>query len=206
MESRLQELATAKGYEVERLGGKDGLCEFISGKTGDEYVSEGVPIIKVRNVTGEGIDWNTDFVLRSFYEGRQSSHLHVNDVLVTTTGLGTIGRVDLLETDTCMTDGHVTSLRLRMPNRITPDFLVHYLRSPLGQMQMQRYTVGCTGQTELNDGDLEQLKVIFPPDRDEQNDVLGEAKRYEDAARKAREEHQRNRELSLTEFERLLGL
>ena len=206
MESRLQELAVSKGYEVQSLGNDEGLCEFVKGKTGDEYVSEGVPIIKVRNVTGEGIDWNTDFVLRSFYESRPSSHLQVNDVLVTTTGLGTIGRVDLLETDNCMTDGHVTSLRLKTPNRITPDFLVHYLRSPLGQMQMQRYTVGCTGQTELNDTDLALLKVIYPLDGDEQNVVLGEAKRYEEAARTAREEHQRNRELSLTEFERLLGL
>ncbi len=120
--------------------------------------------------------------------------------------LGTIGRVDLLTTSDCMSDGHVTTLRLNSPQRISPDFLVHYLRSPLGQMQMERYTVGCTGQTELNDGDLAKVNVIYPPGANEQRTVLIEAKRYEDAARQARLEHLRNRELSLTEFERLLGL
>ncbi len=88
MESRLQDIAANKGYEVRPLGGEHGLCDFIKGKGGDEYVSEGVPIIKVRNVTGEGINWDTDFVLRSFYESRPSSHLQAQDVLVTTTGFG----------------------------------------------------------------------------------------------------------------------
>lgn len=212
MERRLQEIAAAKGYEVHSLGGQDGLCDFISGRVGEEYVSEGVPIIKVRNVTGEGINWSADFVLRSFYQNNPASHLQAEDVLVTTTGLGTIGRVDLLEVDDlerngpCMTDGHVTTLRLKIPRRISPDFLVHYLRSPLGQMQMERYTVGCTGQTELNDSDLAKVQVIYPNDPEEQTAVLSEAKRYEEAARRAREDHQRNRSLSRTEFERLLGL
>jgi hypothetical protein len=105
-----------------------------------------------------------------------------------------------------MTDGHVTTLRLKDPKRISSDFLVHYLRSPLGQMQMERYTVGCTGQTELNDPDLTKVKVIYPAKAEEQTEVLREAKKYEEAARRAREEHQKNRDLSRTEFERLLGL
>jgi type I restriction enzyme M protein len=207
MNRRLQDIAKAKHYVVQELGGASGLCDFIGGKGGEEYVSEGVPILKVRNVTGEGVNWNTDFVLRTFFEANAKSHLQPDDVLVTATGLGTIGRVDLLETnEPCMTDGHVTTLRLGEPRKITADFLVHYLRSPLGQMQMERYTVGCTGQTELNDPDLAKVKVIYPTTPIEQTAVLSEAKRYEEAAKRAREEHLRNRALSRTEFERLLGL
>jgi type I restriction enzyme M protein len=207
MEKRLQSIAKEKGYIVQTLGGQSGLCELIRGKSAEEYVSQGVPIVKVRNVTGEGIDWDTDFVLKLSYDNSPRSHLHKGDVLVTTTGLGTIGRIDLLETgQPCLTDAHVTNLRLRSPRKISPDFLVHYLRSPLGQMQMERYTVGCTGQTELNDSDLARVKVIYPADPGDQETVLSEAKRYEEAAKAAREEHQRNRSLSRTEFERLLGL
>jgi type I restriction-modification system DNA methylase subunit len=207
MDRRLQQIVTAKGYLVCPLGGSNGLCKFVGGKTGDEYVSAGIPILKVRNITGEDIDWNTDFVLQLFYSEHPESHLQRGDVLITTTGLGTIGRIDLLETDDpCMADGHVTALRLIAPRQMDPDFLVHYLRSPLGQMQMDRYTVGCTGQTELNDSDLAQLQVIFPALADEQDAVLIEAKRYEDAANRARDEQQKNRTLSRTEFERLLGL
>lgn len=207
MEKRLLSIAQEKGYIVQPLSGADGLCDFVRGKTGEEYVSEGVPIIKVRNVTGEGIDWNTDFVLRVFYDRLKSSHLRKGDVLVTTTGLGTIGRVDLLEEGgPCMTDGHITGLRLKTPQRISPDFLVHYLRSPLGQMQMDRFTVGCTGQTELNDSDLARVKVIYPETFNEQEIVLGEAKRYEQIAMIARADYRKNRAMSRTEFERLLGL
>lgn len=207
MERRLRQITEEKGYLVQALGGPNGLCTFIGGKTGDEYVSEGVPILKVRNVTGEGINWNTDFVLPSFYEANPASHLRSDDVLVTATGLGTIGRVDLFNSDDpCMTDGHIAILRLKIPRRMDPDFLVHYLRSPLGQMQIDRYTVGCTGQTELNDSDFVQLKVIFPEQPVEQEAVLSEAKRHEETANLHREEQQRYRTLSRTEFERLLGL
>ncbi len=207
MDKRLRKIAATKGYVIQELGGDSGLCDFVGGKGGEEYVSDGVPILKVRNVTGEGINWNTDFLLRSFFEANTKSHLRQGDVLVTTTGLGTIGRVDLFDvSDPCMTDGHVTALRLCEPRKMSADFLVHYLRSPLGQMQMERYTVGCTGQTELNDPDLKKVKVIYPTTAKEQTAVLSEAKRYEDAARRAREEHLKNRALSRTEFERLLGL
>jgi hypothetical protein len=207
MDGRLQQIIKDKGYGVEPLGGESGLCDFISGKSGEEYVSQGIPILKVRNITGEGINWNTDFVLRTFYEARPKSSLLPDDVLVTTTGLGTIGRIDLLETgEPCMTDAHIVGLRLREPRIITPDFLVHYLRSPLGQMQMERYTVGCTGQLELNGTDLAKVMVAFPPRAHEQSAVLREAKRFEEAARRAREDHLKNRSLAKTEFERLLGL
>jgi hypothetical protein len=207
MEARLDKLATEKGYTVQTLGGQGGLCDFVTGKGASEYVSEGIPILKVRNVTGQGINWNSDFVLRSFYEQNRKSALLPDDVLVTTTGLGTIGRVGILESDqSCMTDGHVTTLRLRDPSKMNADYLVHYLRSPLGQMQMERYTVGCTGQTELNDPDLARVKVAYPANAREQAVILSGAKRHEEAARRAREEHLRNLVLSRTEFERLLGL
>ena len=160
MDSRLQQLVNARGYAVLTLGGSSGLCDLVTGKGADEYVSEGVPILKVRNVTGEGISWESDFVLKAFFDSNSTTHLKRGDVLVTTTGLGTIGRVDLLDVENdCMTDGHVTTLRLKTPPKVSPDFLVHYLRSPLGQMQMERFTVGCTGQTELNDPDLAKVCV-----------------------------------------------
>ena len=71
---------------------------------------------------------------------------------------------------------------------------------------MARYTVGCTGQTELNDSDLALVQVVFPATLAEQDSVVSEAKRYETAANRAREEQNKNRLLSRTEFERLLGL
>lgn len=207
MNRRLQDIARDRGYAVCELAGDDGVCSLIQGKTSPTYVSDGVPILKVRNITGEGIDWKTDYVLDDFFNAHPRSHLERGDVLVTTTGLGTIGRADLLNEDIdCMADGHVTALRLTNPRKMEPDFLMHYLRSPLGQMQMERYTVGYTGQRELNDSDLARLLITFPHDREAQDTVALAAQRHDDAALRARREHQENRKLARTEFERLLGL
>lgn len=207
MSRRLHDIALDRGYPVCPLAGQDGVCHLIQGKTSPTYVSDGVPILKVRNITGEGIDWKTDYVLEVFFDGNPKSHLKRGDVVVTTTGLGTIGRADVFNEDIrCMTDGHVTALRLNQPHMMEPDFLMHYLRSPLGQMQMERYTVGYTGQRELNDSDLALMLITFPRDRAAQETVSSAAQRHDDAALRARKEHQHNRQLARTEFERLLGL
>jgi type I restriction-modification system DNA methylase subunit len=204
MEKRLDRTADARGYAVDRL---DTLCNLVTGKTADLYVTQGVPIIKVRNVTGEGINWSTDFVLREFYEAHPGCRLRKDDVLVTSTGLGTIGRVDILDRDAdCFTDGHVTALRVKDSRRLLSDYLVHYLRSPLGQMQMERHTIGSTGQRELNDPDIKGIRVVYPAGISAQRAVLGVAKDHERKAMEAKETYQRSLSASRSEFERSLGL
>ena len=207
MNRRLQKILNKRKYVMRPLGGFGGLCKMVSGKTGPAYVSHGAPILKVRNITGEGIDWDTDYVLDMFFEANSQSHLKSEDVLVTTTGLGTIGRVDILNDDVrCMTDGHITALRIIESHEVSPDFLLHYLRSPLGQMQIERFTVGYTGQRELNNSDLARVLVIYPPGRSSQEAVASVAQRHDSAALQAKKEHKLNREKARTEFERLLGL
>ncbi|MEM2122634.1 MAG: N-6 DNA methylase [Candidatus Bathyarchaeia archaeon] len=201
---RLYEVAKERRYKIETISS---LCEVLTGKTADHYVSQGVPILKVRNITGEGIDWNTDYVLRSFYDANPQCHLKRDDILITSTGVGTIGRVDIFNADfSCMTDGHVSIIRVRDGSRLLPMYLLYYLRSTFGQMQMERYTVGSTGQTELNDSDIKRILVAYPESAQKQAKLVEKAFGYESAARKAREEYRANLEKSRMEFAKEIGL
>lgn len=203
MERHLEELSKRKGLKIETIGDmvSRGICQIVKGKTAEAYVSQGIPIIKTRNVTNEGIDWDTDFVLKEFYDSNPQSHLKQEDLLITSTGVGTIGRVAILNKDIgCMTDGHVTGLRILDETAIIPSFLSHYLRSIFGQIQMERYTVGSTGQTELNDPDIALIKILYPEKITEQERIIKSAQTYEESALSSKEEYRHNLENAKKEF------
>lgn len=205
MDKRLEELRKTKGYKLKTIDElvSRGACQIIKGKTAPRYmyVSQGIPIIKTRNVTNEGIDWNTDYVLRTFFEENASSHLRPEDVLMTSTGVGTLGRVAIMNRESeSMTDGHISTIRVLDKTQILPNFLAHYLRSVFGQMQMEKYTVGCTGQTELNDSDIALIKILYPDTISEQDKILKSAKKYEEEALESREIYKDYMEKAKREF------
>jgi type I restriction enzyme M protein len=207
MDKRLERLGKKDGYRLETIGDlvSRNVCEVVKGKTSEVYVSQGVPIIKVRNVTNEGIIWKTAFVLKDFYDSNPRSHLKLKDILVTSTGVGTIGRVALLDKDIpCMTDGHVTALRILHEKEVLTSFLAHFLQSVFGQMQMEKYTIGSTGQTELNDPDIALIKIVYPTSISEQQKILGSVQPYEDLALKSREDHRTSLEKARREFQKAL--
>jgi restriction endonuclease S subunit len=194
-----------EGYAKSTLGI---LCHVFRGKTAKIYVSVGIPIIKLRNVTGEGIDWDTDFVLRPFFDENLDLHLEKNDVLLTSTGDGTIGRVDMLDKESeCISDGHVTVLRIKdeKKDEADPFYLNFYLRSFFAQAQFDRFTVGSTGQTELNEDYVRDVAVVHPKSLKEQRKLADSAYDHETKSFRAKKEYLESVELSKTEFIKSLG-
>lgn len=203
MLKKLNEIARDKNYKVNTI---DFFCKPFRGKTAEHYVSEGIPILKLRNITGQGINWDTDNILKSFYDDNPSFHLRFNDVLVTSTGVGTIGRVDLFDSNRmCTADGHVAVLRVD-DKKLLPQYLVYYLRSIFGQMQMEKFTTGSTGQTELEEDSIGKIVIIFPESTEEQSNLAKVAKDLEEIAWKAREDYLHNLDMSRSEFAKILGL
>lgn len=208
LHSRLQkeiERLEREGYVKEALGV---LCQVFRGKTAKIYVSVGVPIIKLRNVTGEGIDWDTDFILRPFFDNNPDLHLKKNDVLLTSTGDGTIGRIDMLDKETeCVSDGHVTVLRImdEKKHELDPFYMNFYLRSSFAQKQFNRFTVGSTGQTELNEDYIQDVVIVFPKSSQDQKKFADSAYNHENKSLRAKREYLENVELSKTEFVKSLG-
>jgi len=120
------------------------------GKKTSEESSDGIPIIKVRNVTGRGISLEAEYAPDTELTRKECAKalLQEFDVLITSTGEGTIGRVDVYPyQEAAIADGHVTICRLK-PG-INLSYVVEFLRSEFGQLQMLRHVSGSTGQTEL---------------------------------------------------------
>jgi len=142
------------------------LCEEgypIRGKTPKQQSNDGIPILKVRNVTGNGISMKTDFAPDSetVREDCKRGMVRKGDLLITSTGEGTIGRVDsYLFDDAAIVDGHVTICRLR--EGINRQYVEEFLKSEYGQIQMLRHVLGSTGQTELLNHDIGALRIPMP--------------------------------------------
>ena len=136
----------------------------VRGRRPSEEALEGIPILKVRNVTGQGIDLDTEFAPDNETIRTECARAVIkkNDVLITCTGEGTIGRVEIYPyDDEAIVDGHITICRLK-PG-INLEYLVEFLRSESGQIQMLRYVSGSTGQTELLAEPIKSLRVPLPP-------------------------------------------
>ena len=139
------------------------------GKKPENESFQGIPILKVRNVTGSGIDLDTDFAPETSdtLTDCAKAVVHKGDVLITCTGEGTIGRVDIYPyDDPAIADGHVSICRLQ--DGVNRDYVVEFLRSEHGQVQMLRHVSGSTGQTELLKDHLSSL-IIPVPSRERQD-------------------------------------
>lgn len=96
---------------------------------------------------------------------RQRGYLHDGDVLITSTGAGTLGRAALFTGDggDYVADGHVTYLHPRR-DRVDPRYLAYVLGLEAADRYMNEVlAVGATKQTELNREPLAALPVAVPP-------------------------------------------
>jgi type I restriction enzyme M protein len=135
----------------------------LRGKKPREESAEGIPILKVRNITGNGIDWDTEYVPDTpvIRERFAMSFVKKGDILITATGEGTIGRVEpYLYDDEAMVDTHITICRIQ--DDVNLQYVVEFLRSEHGQIQMLRHISGSTGQTELLVDHLAALRIPMP--------------------------------------------
>ena len=97
-----------------------------------------------------------------------------HDILVNSTGTGTLGRVGYFthgpDSKTCMADGHVTVIRT-LPKELDPRFCYYWLSSrPFQEFIQAALTVGATNQIELNRDKLRDAPVAAPP-LDEQREI-----------------------------------
>lgn len=81
-----------------------------------------------------------------------------NDVLINSTGDGTIGRVAVYNADhPALVDGHITIVRFK--NNELAWYVAAYLISQQGQRQIYRYINGSSGQVEIYPQDIERLWI-----------------------------------------------
>jgi hypothetical protein len=95
-----------------------------------------------------------------------------NDVLVNSTGDGTIGRVAVYDFDApAIVDGHISIVRYKQPALAW--YVAAFLLSEDGQNQLYRYVNGSSGQVELYPQDIGRVWV--PDPGSERQEKIGEA-------------------------------
>jgi len=100
-------------------------------------------------------------VSREFYEQKKKAQVKENDILINSTGDGTIGRVAVFNASfPAIVDGHVSVVRLKNPDDAW--YIAAFLLSDLGQRQMYRYINGSSGQVEIYPQDIARI-WIKPP-------------------------------------------
>lgn len=131
--------------------------------------------IKTANLENEIIDLaEAQMVSREFYESKKDlSEIQRGDVLIASTGVGSIGKVDIYELeDLAIADGHVSIVRLD-EKKVNPLYMTYYLRSILGYLQIERDLSGATNQIEIYPPQIEQMRIVDLP-RKKQHSIVEE--------------------------------
>lgn len=149
-----------EGWRIERI--KD-ISSMISRGVSPKYLDKGgVCVLNQKCIRNKGIDYT--FGRRHDIESKkvQEKIIKFGDVLVNSTGVGTLGRLALvkrLAEDIVIVDSHVTIVRFKEDKKL---FFGYSLTEK--QTEIEKLGEGSTGQTELSRVKLGDLLMIVPSD------------------------------------------
>jgi restriction endonuclease S subunit len=104
---------------------------------------------------------NSRYVSEEFYLNNTDSSFWFKDVLVNSTGVGTLGRVAIIwdKNKKGIVDPHITRIRVIKNNLLLPEYIFQFLRSLYGQFQIERLYHGSSGQIEIYPYDFMLIKI-----------------------------------------------
>jgi hypothetical protein len=141
--------------------------DTISRGCAPEYDPDGtVPVVRTVNV--RPLEFSTarrEYVRAEFYSGNSDGQIRTGDIAITSTGLGTLGRVFCNQSKReYFGDGHITILRLK--DKEDGPFLAAVLQSAVGAMQFEQRQRGSSGQIEIYLQDILDVKIpAFSPSK-----------------------------------------
>lgn len=153
--------------KVVRLGDYLRFCE--RGRQ-PNYADEGLPVVNSRHVRGGVVELDS----QNRFANEDASQLRLDqeeratikqgDVLMNGTGVGTMGRcAAYLYEDKALPDNHITILRPTVDADLDPVFLATQLNSVVGQMQVEQYFKGSSGQIELYPTEIREFRIWLAP-------------------------------------------
>jgi len=140
------------------------MCAFLNRGTAPSYVDlEGLMVLNQKCVRDGRVLLDqarrTDPTVKRISKERV---LKPFDVLVNSTGVGTLGRVAQVLTlpEAATVDSHITIIRAD-PQKVFPRYIGYALRKY--QPEIEALAEGSTGQTELSRARLAKLRIALPP-------------------------------------------
>jgi type I restriction enzyme M protein len=130
----------------------------------DEEDGDALVIKAGTNVSRYGtILTDGDYIEKNIFDEMTSVHVQKGDILLSSTGDGTLGKCAVYRGDRpAIFDGHVTLIRVDQ-NKIYPEYVCDYLRAGFGAEQIQRLFTGATGLIELPPEKVEVIYIPLPP-------------------------------------------
>lgn len=140
------------------------ISNHISRGDAPTYVErDGIPVINQGCVSPSGLNFDKVKFHDPLDASRIDSWLHAGDVLINSTGTGTLGRVGYVEVEPdppIFADGHVTVIR-DSHGRFFPKYLFYWLS--VRQEEITTFCAeGATNQIELSRYQLSNLRIDWP--------------------------------------------
>ena len=139
---------------------------------------------KLGNLVIENSDWIEKSLFDEYTElsnedEKKALVLRKNDILLASTGEGTLGKCCVFNLATpAIPDGHVTVIRVD-PSQIDPFYLADYLRLGFGSDQVERLFTGSTGLIELTVDQVDSIVVDMKNCVDEQKEISKKLRKIE---------------------------
>ena len=124
---------------------------------------EGIPYILVKSITKEGINFeNLKYIKKSLINNKDIMKNRVNENTIVITRAGNSGIASNIPPDLI---GGIASgflINIKIKDSINPYYIVSFLNSNYGQMQLERVSSGSILQS-IRSSDLKKIKIILPP-------------------------------------------
>lgn len=119
-------------------------------------------VVKTLNLKHECLDFSeSERVSKEFFETNQTAEIRQNDILVSSTGEGR-GKVDIYDLEEpAVADTHISIVRLH--NKINPYYVLYFMRSLLGKLQLEMLEIAIKGTPEIYWHQLEKMRIIELP-------------------------------------------
>ncbi|MEJ7681516.1 MAG: restriction endonuclease subunit S [Segetibacter sp.] len=124
------------------------------GTTPKVYGDYDITVIRSGDLNGRWL--NKDSLLKT-KNNKEIFFLNKNDVLISSIGFGSIGKIDIFYSEeNYSTVSEVTVLRKL---KVNPFYLSEYLKTKFGQAFIEKGITGATGQLHLNKGSIKELPI-----------------------------------------------
>ncbi|MDA8338189.1 MAG: restriction endonuclease subunit S [Nitrospiraceae bacterium] len=117
-------------------------------------------VLKTVDLKNKYIDYDNALrVSAEFYKANKFAEVHKGEIILAATGYVSMGKVDIYDNDEpALISGELLSFKVN--DNYDPYFIAYFLRSHLGQIQIEKYWTGSSGQIHLYDKDVN--KFIIP--------------------------------------------